>query len=132
MRNTRNCSDESADDIVGLEAGEFEDGNAIGFEGTANVGNLLGKVLGRGSAIGFVSLVFDFSEGSGFDVELADGCNGFGLGKDGSEIGGGEIFAQFAQHVDEDVGRGGGKFRIWWTSSIGAPWRDTPGSIDTR
>ena len=54
----------------------------------------------------------------GFDVELADRGNGFGLGiaesfggyvEDGSEIGGGEIFAQFAQHVDEDVDGGGGQ-----------------------
>jgi hypothetical protein len=35
-----------ADHIVGFEASEFEDGNAVGFEGAADVGHLLRQVSG--------------------------------------------------------------------------------------
>ncbi len=118
MRCGRGFAGESADDIVGLEAGEFEDGDAVGLEGAADVGNLLGKILGHGGAVGFVSLVFDLGEGLGLDVELADGSDGFGLlvaeggggdVEDSGEVRGREIVAQFAQHVDEDEDGGGGK-----------------------
>ncbi len=79
MLRGRGFAGQGADDVVGLEAGEFEDGDAIGFEGAADVGNLLGKILGHGGAVGFVAFVFDFGEGLGLDVELADGGDGLGL-----------------------------------------------------
>src|SRR6202051_3200886 len=94
---------EGSDHVIGLEAGEFEDGDAVGFEGAADVGNLLRKILGHGGAVGFVAFVFDFGEGLGFDVELADGGDGFGLSiakslggyvENRGEIGGREIIAQ--------------------------------------
>jgi hypothetical protein len=50
---------EGADHVVGFEAGEFENGDAVGFEGAANIGNLLGKILGHGGAVGLVASVFD-------------------------------------------------------------------------
>ncbi len=109
---------EGADDVVSLKAGKFEDGDTVGFEGAADVGNLLGEILGHGRTVRFVAFVLDLSEGLGFDVELTDGGDGFGLRvaerlgrdiEDSGEVGGGEIVAQLAQHVDEDVDGGGGK-----------------------
>ena len=55
---------QGADDVVGLKALGFEDGNAQGFEGAANVGNLAAQILGHGFAIGLVALVADLVEGS--------------------------------------------------------------------
>src|SRR6202166_2374398 len=111
-------SGQGADYVVGLEAREFENRNAVGFECAANVGNLLREVLWHCGAVGFVSLVFDFGKGLGLDVELADFGDGFGLRiaeglggdvEDCGEIVRGEIVAQFAQHVYEVVGGGGGQ-----------------------
>ena len=79
---------------------------------------MLGQVLGHGGAVGLVAVVFDLGEGLGLDVELADGGDGFGLLiakgwggdiKHRGQIFRREIIAQLAQHVDEDIGRGGGQ-----------------------
>ncbi len=75
----RGFAGEGTDYVVGFEAGYFEDWDAVGFEGAADIGDLLGKIFGHGGAVGFVAFVFDFGEGLRFDVELADGGDGFGL-----------------------------------------------------
>jgi len=40
----RGFAGEGADDVVGLEAGEFEDWDAIGLERAADVGDLLSEI----------------------------------------------------------------------------------------
>ena len=108
---------EGADNIIGLEALVAEDGDAEGFEGAANEGELLGEVGGHLGAVGLVAEVVDLFELLGFDVELFDGLHLAGTlvaedraGEivDSCEIVGGEVFAQLVDHVDEDIGRRGG------------------------
>jgi len=108
----RELTGEGADDVVGLEALVEEDGDAEGFERSADVGLLLDEV-GRGfGAVGLVSAVLDGFEGLGFDVELLDVLELGGLGVavnggsdvvDGGEVLGGEVFAELVDHVDEDI-----------------------------
>ena len=109
---------EGADDIVGLVAFELEDGNAIGFEGAADVGDLLDEVGRHFGAVGLVALVLLFFERLGLEVELADGGDGLGLLvadgggadiEDGGEVLGGKVVAEFAEHVDEDEDGSGGE-----------------------
>ena len=109
---------EGADDVVGLEALVVEDGDAEGFERAADVGQLLGEV-GRASRRGwpcsrrsrwlsncwvlmlnfltsFISRGALVAEDGGADVV------------DGGEVLRGEVLAQLVDHVDEDIGGGGG------------------------
>ncbi len=108
---------EGADDVVSLVALGFDDGNAEGFEGAADVGNLLQKIRGRLGAIGLVASVFDVDVGLGPGVELAVAGHGRGLlvAKGGageierrSDVLRVEVGAKLAQHVDEDEGRSRG------------------------
>ena len=108
---------EGADDVVGLEALVAEDGDAEGFERAADVGKLLGEVGGHLGAVGLVAGVVDLLELLGFDVPLAQRLHlagalvaedGAGEVVDGGEILRREVLAQLVDHVDEDVGRGGG------------------------
>ena len=109
---------QSADDIVGFIAGEFEDGDAVGLERAANVRHLLHQLGGHLAAVGFVAVVLDFLESLGLDVELANLGDGFRFlitesGRShveyGGQVFGREVFAQFAQHVDEDISCRSGK-----------------------
>ena len=62
---------QGADHVVGLEARCLEDGNTIGLERAADVGNLLGQVFGHLGAVGLVALVFDVDVGLRLGVELS-------------------------------------------------------------
>ena len=53
---------QGSDYVVGLVSGEFEDGDAVGFQGTADVGQLLCQVAGHFRTVGFVSGIFYFLE----------------------------------------------------------------------
>ena len=53
---------EGADYVVGLVAGEFQDGDAIGFQCPADVGQLLCQVARHFRTVGFVSGIFYFLE----------------------------------------------------------------------
>ncbi len=108
---------EGADDVVGLEALVVEDGDAEGFEGAADVGLLLDEVGWGLGAVGLVAAVLDGFEGLGFDVEFLDvlhlrghlvAVDGRAYVVDGGEVLGGEVLAQLVDHVDEDIGGGGG------------------------
>ena len=116
MRSIRGFAGERADQVVGLEAGEFENRDAIGLERAADVRKLLRQVLWHGGAVGFVAFIFHLGECLRLDVELADAGDGLGLLV--AERGGGhvvnrgqilgrKVIAQFAQHVDENIDRGG-------------------------
>ena len=106
-----------ADDVVGLEALVVEDGDAEGFKGAANVGLLLDEV-GRGlDAVGLVAAILDRLEGLGLDVELLHvlelagelvAVDGGADVVDGGEVLGREVLAELVDHVDEDIGGGGG------------------------
>ena len=108
---------EGADDVVGFVAGEVEDGNVEGFEGAADVGLLLGEVWRSFGAGGLVAGVVDLFKLLGLDVELLDGLH---LGRffvavhggsalvDGGEVVRLEVLPQLVDHIDEDVGGGGG------------------------
>ena len=97
--------------------GSLEDGNAIGVEGAANVGNLLRQIFRHRFAIRLVALVGHVNVSLRLAVELASAGDRRGLlvaeggrthVKDRREILRREVGAQLAQHVDEDVGRAGG------------------------
>ena len=66
---------DGADDVVGFEAGVFEDGDAHGFEHAADVGDLLEQV---GRRFGAVGLVFG---------ELLHAVGGLGAFEDGGDVG---------------------------------------------
>ena len=68
-----------ADDIVGLIALLFEDGDAVCIQRAAYVGQLLHQVPGHLGTIGLIAGVFDFLELLGLDIELADGSDRFSL-----------------------------------------------------
>ncbi len=53
---------EGADYVVGLVAGEFKDRDAVSFQGTADVGQLLCQVARHFRTVGFVSGIFYFLE----------------------------------------------------------------------
>ena len=108
---------EGADDVVGFEALVVEDGDAEGFEGAADVGLLLDEVGWGLGAVGLVAAVLDGFELLGFDVELLDifellglliAVDGGSYVVDGREVLRAEVFAELVDHVDEDVGGGGG------------------------
>ena len=108
---------ECADDVIGFEAGQLEDGNAIGVEGAPDVGNLLREIFRHRFAISLVALVGHVHVRLRFAVELASAgdCLSLLIAKGGradvedrSEILRREVGAQLAQHVDEDIGRAGG------------------------
>jgi hypothetical protein len=108
---------EGADDVVGFKAFVEEDGDAEGFEGAADVGLLLDEVGWSLGAVGFVAAVFDGFEGLGFDVELFDVLHLRGhfvaMDRGSHVVDGGqvlrlEVLAQLVDHVDEDIGGGGG------------------------
>ena len=105
-----------ADHVVGLVASEFEDRNAVSFEGSSDVGQLLRQVSGHFFAIGLVALIFDFLESLRLQVEAAHAGETFGLLiakrwrrhiKYRSQVFWREVVTQFAQHVDEDISRCG-------------------------
>jgi hypothetical protein len=77
---------EGADDVVGLEADGFEDGDVENFEGAADVGELAGEVFGHGFALGFVAEVVGFDEGLVFGRPFAQGADfeRLGVAEDGS------------------------------------------------
>ncbi len=63
---------QSADHVVGLEAGRFEHGNAISLERAPDVGNLLRQIVGHGRAIGLVAVIGRVDECLRLAVELAE------------------------------------------------------------
>ena len=73
---------DGADDVVGLEAGVLEDGDAHGFEDAADVGNLVEEVGRRLGAVGFVL------------GELGDALGGFAALEDGGDVGGVVLLAR--------------------------------------
>ena len=102
-----------ADHVVGFVASQFEDRNAVGFERSSDVGQLLRQVSGHFFAIGLVTVILDFLEGLGLQIEPAHAGEAFGLliAKGGRghvkyrrQIFRRKVIAQFAQHVDEDIG----------------------------
>jgi hypothetical protein len=105
---------QSADDVVGFVSGEFEDGNAISLQRTADIRHLLHEVGRHLLAVGFVSVIFGFLKCLRLQIEPADAGNGLGLllakswrghVKNGGQILGREIISQFAQHVDKYIRR---------------------------
>ena len=58
-----------ADDVIGFVSGNFEYRNAIGFESTRNVRNLLGEISGHLAAVSFVVLVLLVAKCGCGDVE---------------------------------------------------------------
>ncbi len=81
---------EGADNVVGFEAGELEDGDAHSLDEAADPGDLLGEIARHFSAIGFV-----FGK-SLFAVSFADAL------EDGGHVDGREGLRELAQHVVED------------------------------
>ena len=53
---------QGADYVVGLVAGEFKDGDAVGLQGASDIRQLLCQVAGHFGAIGFVAVIFYFLE----------------------------------------------------------------------
>ena len=118
VRSLCGFAGEGADQIVGFEAGEFENGDAIRFERAPDIGKLLRQILRHGRTIGFVTFVFHLGKSLRLDVELADGGDGLRLLVAKSrrryvvnrrQVFGRKIVAQLAQHVDENVDGGGGQ-----------------------
>ena len=114
MRLRRRLPREGADHVIGLEAGIFQHGNAIGLNGAANVGQLLRQIRRHLRAVGFIAAVFFFPEGLRLDVEFADGGDGSAMGiakgwrrhvEDCRQILRRKIGPQLAQHVHKNVGR---------------------------
>ena len=112
IRLSDSLSRQRADNVVGFVASKLEDGNSVGFERPADIGQLLRQVPGHFFAISFVALILDFLEGLGLQVKAANAGQAFRLLiaksgrshiKHGGEIGGRKVIAQFAQHVYENV-----------------------------
>ena len=103
---------QGADHVIRFIALEFQDGDAVRFEGAADVGQLLRQVGRHLAAIGFVPVVGNLLKSLRLGVETADAGDGFRLliAKGGSgqvehrrQVLGRKIVAQFAQHVHEDI-----------------------------
>jgi hypothetical protein len=109
----RGFAGQGADHVIGFVARQFEDRNAICLERAPDVGHLLHQFRRHLAAIGLIAVIFNFLEGLGLQVEpayLGDGL-GFGITEGGcghveyrSQVFWRKVLAQFAQHVDEDVG----------------------------
>ena len=95
-----------ANNVVGLIASELENRNSIGFERAANIGKLLCQVTGHLAAICFVASVFNLLEGLSLQIESAHtrdfAC--LPIAVMGLVLWG-EVIAQLAKHVDENVCR---------------------------
>ncbi len=104
---------EGADYVVGFKTHCLENGNAQGFEGATDVGNLAAEVLGHCLAVGLVALVTYFVEALSLRVPLAEGAHGaralvakdFAAHvEDCGKVVGRKVLAQLLDHVHEDVG----------------------------
>ncbi len=94
-----------------------KDGNAKGFKGSTDVGLLLRQVSRCLGTCRLVTCVINFVELLGLDIEFTDRLHGGGgfipVNRstaliNGCEVVWSEVFPQFVDHVDEDVGRSGG------------------------
>ena len=101
---------QGTDEVVGLEALQSDDGNAIGLQGAEDVRHLLAKVLGHFGAIGLIAGVFHVRHLAGLAVHLFQGGHGRALllaeagahVEDGGNVFGMEVLAQLVEHVHED------------------------------
>ena len=87
--------DEGADEVVGLEAVDFQDGDGEGAAECLHVGDGGGELFGHFVALGFVGGVFDVARG---------GCGSI---EGDAEVGGVFLFQDGEEGVDEAVEGGG-------------------------
>src|SRR5207237_3571974 len=92
--------------------------NAIGFERSPNIGQLLRQIARHLTSVGFVTSVLNFLECLSLQVEPAYGRNlasllvakgGGGHIEDCGQVFWREVIAQLPKHVDENVSRSRGQ-----------------------
>ena len=106
------------DHVISFIAAQLENRNAIGFERSPNIGQLLRQIARHLTSVGFVTSVLNFLECLSLQVEpaycrdlasLLVAKGGGGHIEDSGQVFWREVIAQLPKHVDENVSRSGGQ-----------------------